>query len=231
MPLWQPPFITRLASEDRCHLNGLAMADGRPRYVTAIGRTDAADGWREHRRDGGCVIDVETGEVVLDGLSMPHSPRLYRGELWLHDSGNGYFGRADLKAGRFEPIAFCRGYLRGLSFVGDFAVVGLSLPRGSKTFSGLALEDNLNEKGVSALCAIQVIDIRSGDVVHWLRIEGLVEELYDVVMLPGIRRAMAIGFKSDEIRRVITVGEPPAAASPAAHDAGMGKATHPILVD
>ena len=81
-PLWQPPFISRLAPEDRCHLNGLAMEGGRPRYVTAVGQSDVADGWRDRRRDGGCVIDVAANEVVVTGLSMPHSPRLYRERLW-----------------------------------------------------------------------------------------------------------------------------------------------------
>ena len=207
VPIWQPPFISRLAAEDRCHMNGLAMEDGRPRYVTAVSRTDAADGWREHRRDGGVVIDVETSEIVADGLSMPHSPRVYRDKLWLHDSGTGYFGSIDTARGTFEPLAFCRGYLRGLSFIGDFAVVGLSLSRGSKTFEGLALEDEHAKRGVEPMCAIQVIDLRSGDIVHWLRIDGIVEELYDVVVLPGVRRPMAIGFRTDEIRRVLSVGD------------------------
>ncbi|MBM3510280.1 MAG: TIGR03032 family protein [Alphaproteobacteria bacterium] len=223
-PLWQPPFVSKLAAEDRCHLNGLAMGeDGRPHYVTTIAATDAADGWRERRRDGGVVIDVRTNKIVAAGFSMPHSPRLHKGKLWLHDSGTGYFGSVDSTSGKFVPLAFCRGYLRGLAFIKDFAVVGLSLPRGSKTFSGLALDDNLKAKGVEPLCALQVIDLKSGDIVHWLTIEGIVEELYDVVVIPGVRRAMAIGFKTDEIRRVITVGPPEAVAPP--------RKANPILVD
>ena len=108
-------------------------------------------------------------------------------------------------SGRFEPIAFCPGYLRGLSFHGDFAVVGLSLARNNKTFQGLALDDNLKARDAEGRCALQVIDLRSGDIVHWMRIEGIVEELYDVTVLPGVRRPMAIGLKSDEIRRTLTV--------------------------
>lgn len=206
IPLWQPPFISRLAAEDRCHLNGLAMEQGQPRYVTAVSQTDVADGWRDRRRSGGCVIDVASNEVVLSGLSMPHSPRCYQDQLWLLNSGTGYFGRVDLKQGRFEPITFCPGYLRGLAFVGDYAIAGLSKMRGNKTFSGLALDDNLQAKDVEARCGLQVIHLRSGDVVHWMRIEGLVEELYDVAVLPGVRQPMALGFKSDEIRRMITIG-------------------------
>lgn len=208
IPLWRPSFISRLAAEDRCHLNGLAMVDGRPGYVTAVSQTDVADGWREHRRDGGCVIDVAKDKVVVKGLSMPHSPRFYHRRLWLLDSGSGYFGVVNFKNRAFEPIAFCPGYIRGLAFVGDYAIIGLSRPRENKTFTGLALDENLAQKGVEARCALQVIDLRSGDVVHWLRIEGIVEELYDVVALPGVVQPMALGFKTDEIRRGITVGEP-----------------------
>jgi len=204
-PLWRPRFITRLAAEDRCHLNGLAMKDGKPAYVTAVSDSDAADGWRDKRKDGGCVIAVEANEIVLRGLSMPHSPRWYRDRLWLHNSGTGEFGIVDLEAGRFEPVAFCPGYLRGLSFIGDYAVMGLSKPRENKTFTGLALDDALAEKKTEARCALQVVDLKTGDAVHWLRIEGVVEELYDVVTLPGVKRPMALGFKSDEIRRVISI--------------------------
>ena len=90
-PLWRPPFISKLAAEDRCHLNGLAMRDGAPAYVRAVAATDVADGWREHRRDGGVVIDVATNEIVCRGLSMPHSPRLHDGTLYVLNSGTGLF--------------------------------------------------------------------------------------------------------------------------------------------
>lgn len=204
-PVWRPPFISQLAAEDRCHLNGMAMLDGRPKYVTAVSQSDVADGWRDRRRDGGVVLDVDSNEVVVSGLSMPHSPRFYDGKLWLLDSGSGYFGFADLDSGKFERVAFCPGYLRGLSFHGHFAIVGLSKPRGNRTFSGLALDDGLSERDADARCGLQVIDLRSGDVVHWLRVEGIIEELYDVVVLPVVRRPTVIGFVSDEIRRVISV--------------------------
>lgn len=211
IPLWRPPFISKLAAEDRCHLNGLAMLDGTPRYVTVAGRSDVADGWRDHRTAGGCAIDVASGEIVVQGLSMPHSPRMHRGKLWLLNSGSGEFGCIDREAGRFEPVAFCPGYLRGLAFSGDFAVVGLSQPRGDHSFRGLPLDQALERRGAEPRCGIMVIDLRTGDAVHWLRLGGVVQELYDVALLPGVRRPAAVGFKSDEIRRVITVGAPPTA--------------------
>ena len=206
VPFWKPPFISKLAAEDRCHLNGLAMRDGQPRYVTAVSQSDVADGWRDKRKDGGCVMDISTNQAIATGLSMPHSPRWYKDKLWLLNSGRGEFGYLDLERGVFEAVAFCPGYLRGLSFCGDFAVVGISKPRHNKTFSGLALDEQLQAKQAQARCGLLVIDLRSGDIVHSLRIEGVVEELYDVQVLPGVRRPMAIGLKTDEIRRVISMG-------------------------
>ena len=207
-PLWRPPFLSKLVAEDRCHLNGLAMLDGLPRYVTAVSPSDVVDGWRDRRRDGGVLLEVPSGQVVASGLSMPHSPRLYRGRLWVHNSGTGYFGTIDIPTGRFEPVAFCPGYLRGLAFSGNYAVVGLSQARQDKTFGGLALEDELSRRNADPRCGLLVIDIRSGDVAHWLRVEGLVRELYDVAVLPAVARPMALGFKSDEIQRVIAIGPP-----------------------
>ena len=204
-PLWRPPFISRLAAEDRCHLNGLAMKDGRPAYVTAVSQSDVVDGWRDHRANGGVVIDVNSNQVILGGLSMPHSPRWHNGRLWLLNSGTGDFGYVDIENGRFMPVTFCAGYMRGLAFHGDYALVGLSKPRHNKTFSGLPLDGNLKAKQAEPRCGIQVIDLRTGHAVHWVRFEGLVEELYDVLALPGVRCPMALGFKTDEIRRVLSI--------------------------
>lgn len=206
-PLWKPPFIDKLAAEDRCHLNGLAMRDGKPAYVTAVSTSNVADGWRDHRRAGGVVIDVENNHIVAKGLSMPHSPRWHNGRLWVLNSGQGEFGYIDLVTEQFVPLTFCPGYMRGLSFVGNYALVGLSRPRHNKTFSGLPLDERLQSANVEPRCGIYVINLSNGDIVHWLRLEGIVEEIYDVVALPGIRRPMALGFKSDEIRRMITIEE------------------------
>jgi uncharacterized protein (TIGR03032 family) len=206
-PLWRPPFVSRLAPEDRCHLNGLAMEGGRPRYVTLVAPSDMADGWRDRRVDAGMLIDVGTGEAALTGLSMPHSPRLQDGRLWLLDSGRGALGYLDEAAGRFETVAHCPGYARGLAFVGDYAVVGLSLPRENRTFQGLPLERMLADKGVEPRCGLLVIDIRTGDTVEWLRIEGVVRELYDVAVLPGVRHPAAIGLLTDEVQRVVSIEE------------------------
>ncbi len=206
-PIWKPKFISRLAAEDRCHLNGLAMVDGVPGYVTVVSQSDTFDGWRDGRRDQGVVIDVRTDEIVCTGLSMPHSPRWHDGKLWLHNSGRGQFGHVDLEKNTFVPVAFCPGYLRGLDFIGDVAVVGLSLPRDNKTFAGLDLDDELVARKVEPRRGLYFIDTKSGDIVHSLILEGIVTELYDVAVFPGIRQPSALGPASEEIRRMLSISE------------------------
>lgn len=208
VPLWKPPFLSKLAAEDRCHLNGLALDEGKARYVTACSTSDVVDGWRSQRTNGGVVIDVRSNEIIAVNLAMPHSPRLYRDRLYLHDSGTGFFGSIDLRSGRFEPITFGPGYLRGLAFVGDYAVAGISRPRKEKTFAGLPLDDALASRKTDPWCGLLVIDLRTGDTAHWLRLDGVVSELYDVVTLPGVTRPMALGLKSDEIQRTLSIADP-----------------------
>ena len=137
---------------------------------------------------------------------MPHSPRWYDDKLWLLNSGKGEVGFVDVATGQFEPIAFCPGYARGMALVGDYAVVGLSEPRENKAFNGLELQDLLADKKVSPRCGLQIVNLRTGDVEHSLEINGVVSELYDVVALPGVVRPMTIGFKSDEIQHVLSIG-------------------------
>lgn len=207
-PVWAPPFVSRIVDEDRCHLNGMAMRDGRPAFVTAVSRSDTIDGWRDRRADGGVVVDVETGRIVCQGLSMPHSPRWYRGRLWLLNSGTGELGSivpADGDSeGRFEPLTFCPGFLRGLSFHGRYAFVGLSKPRYQR-FEGLALDERLRVADSEPWCGVQVIDLDTGACVEWFRIDGAVAELYDIGVLPGVTCPMSLGFGSEELMNLVTV--------------------------
>lgn len=205
-PVWRPSFLTALRPEDRCHLNGLAMEDGRPRFLTAAGQTDAPRAWREARAGNGCVIDIASNEVVADGLTMPHSPRLHDGRLFICNAGTGELGEVDLASGLFSPIAFCPGFARGLAFAGGQALVGLSLPRQHRDFSGLPLDDRLKQEGRDPRCIIQVIDLESGSEAHWLKLGGVVRELYDIACIPGARAPMAVGFAQGQINRLIQRG-------------------------
>lgn len=202
-PVWKPSFISQLAPEDRCHLNGLCMENGAPRYVTAVAESDESAGWREKREDGGIVIDALSGEIIARGLSLPHSPRLRDGELWVLNSGAGEVGRIDRASGAFDALAFCPGFLRGLAFVGDYAIVTLSKPRPDKLV-GLALDGRLADHGNEPWCALQAISLKDGSLAAWIRFEGAVDEFFDVRPLNGVRNAVTFGV--NEIERFITIG-------------------------
>ena len=137
---------------------------------------------------------------------MPHSPRIQGERLWLLNSGTGMLGTLDPATGVFTPLTFCPGYARGLAFSGQYAILGLSRPRHNKTFGGLVLDETLAARGAEPRCGLHVVDTRTGDTAHWLRLEGMVSELYDVAVLPDVVRPMALGFKSDEIQRLLTIG-------------------------
>jgi uncharacterized protein (TIGR03032 family) len=183
VPRWRPKCITALAPEDRCHLNGLALASGRPKYVTLLGLTDTAGGWRENKANGGLLLDVESQEPLCTGLSMPHSPRLYADRLWVLESGHGRLSTVDVKSGKLQTVAEVPGFTRGLDFIGPFAFIGLSQIRESGTFSGLPIVSKLKERN----CGVWVVDIRSGQTVAFLRFDGAVQEIFAVQLLPGVR--------------------------------------------
>lgn len=224
--VWTPPFISGLVDEDRCHLNGLAMDAGQPRYVTAISRSDTIDGWRDRRADGGVVIDVASGEIVCEGLSMPHSPRVHNGELWLLNSGTGELGKVVFEEGktmgRFEPQVFCPGFLRGLRIKGNLAFVGLSKPR-YKRFEGLALDQKLKDADSEPWCGVQVIDLNKKTCVEWLRIDGKIGELYDVDVLPDVKTPMAVSPVSEEAASLVTYEGLIAQPAPAPQSAAPAK--------
>jgi uncharacterized protein (TIGR03032 family) len=185
IPRWRPAFISALEPSDRCHLNGLGMVDGRPRYVTALGETDTPAGWRAKKANGGILINVDTGDVITRGLSMPHSPRWYAGRLWVCESGAGTFGFIDLETGKYEPIAQVPGFTRGLDFAGNLAFVGLSQVRESAVFSGIPITQRLEEH--ERTCGVCAIDLRSGQVIALLRFDTAVQEVFAVAVLPGRR--------------------------------------------
>jgi uncharacterized protein (TIGR03032 family) len=183
VPRWTPPFITELGPEDRCHLNGLCVVGDRVRFVTALGDSNEPGGWRKTKASGGVVCEVESGETVLSGLSMPHSPRWNDGRLWLLESGRGTLSVADLEAGTLDTVAELPGFTRGLAFAGGVAFVGLSQVRETATFGGLPLMERLDER----LCGVWAVDPRNGSTLGFIRFEELVHEIFDVELLHGLR--------------------------------------------
>jgi uncharacterized protein (TIGR03032 family) len=183
VPRWRPPFVSAYAPEDRCHLNGLELVDGVPKYVTALGTTDTAGGWRANKARGGILMDVTTNEMLVEGLSMPHSPRWYQEQLWVLESGEGSLSRVDGNTGTVEMVAQLPGFTRGIDFYGPLAFIGLSQVRESAVFSGIPLVDRLTER----TCGVWVVNINTGETLAFLKFEDAVQEIFSVQVLPGIR--------------------------------------------
>ena len=204
VPRWRPPFISALAAEDRCHLNGLAVVDNEPRFVTALGATDARDGWRADKPHGGCVMDVPSGDFLTRGLCMPHSPRWHDDRLWLLESGTGQLVLVDPATGRREGVAEMPGFARGLAFSGPYVFVGLSKIRKTSAMDGVPLADRREQ----LKCGVAVVDLRGGRVGAFLEFQTAVEEIFDVQLLPGLRFPEVIGFQQEAIRHTFVI--PPA---------------------
>jgi uncharacterized protein (TIGR03032 family) len=204
VPRWRPPFITALAAEDRCHLNGLAVVDHQPRFVTALGTTDRRNGWRAHKPHGGCILDVPSAEFVSRGLSMPHSPRWHEGRLFVLESGTGRLALVDPASGRRETLAQLPGFTRGLALAGRYAFIGLSKIRKTSAMDGVPLA----ERREQLQCGVAVVDLHRSQVIAMLEFQSAVEELFDVQLLPGMRFPEVVGFQQETIRHTFVV--PPA---------------------
>jgi uncharacterized protein (TIGR03032 family) len=202
-PTWRPRFISKLMPGDNCHLNGLAVCNGKVSHVTALGETDTAGGWRENKRDGGLLIDVESNEIIARGLSMPHSPRWYRNRLWILESGKGTFGWVDTASGRYEPIVELPGFTRGLSFAGTWAFIGLSQVRESAIFSGIPLVERLEER----ICGVWVVNIETAQIAALCRFEDAVQEIFAVEVLVGMRYPDIINHDAELIGRSYVLGD------------------------
>ncbi len=188
IPVWRAPFVTADVPEDRCHLNGLAMVGGRPAYATALGTTDQPGGWRANKLSGGVLLSVADRAVVMQGLCMPHSPRWHEGALWLLNSGRGELWKIDPKTWKHEVVCVLPGYLRGLHFVGPYALVGMSLIREQHLFSGVPIGEQFKE----LKCGVAIVDLRTGTSPGMMEFAAGCREVFDVNFLPGVRRPMLL---------------------------------------
>lgn len=192
-PRWKPAFISDLAPEDRCHLNGLAMKDGQPKFVTALGYTNSPRGWRENKVNGGVIIDVESNEVVINGLAMPHSPRLYNNDLYALMSATGELIKVDTKKGEYEVVKKFDGFVRGMAKHGDYLFVALSrLRENSSSFNDLSISKR------SLFCGIVVLHLPTAGLIGFLKYENSVDEIYDIKIIPGFKRPGLLNHEKPE---------------------------------
>ncbi len=181
-PAWRPRFVSHYAPEDRCHLNGLAVRDGFPRYVTALGETNTPQGWRANKRDGGILIDLDSDEIITRGLSMPHSPRWYDNRLWVLESGRGALVTVDPATGQRTDVARLPGFLRGLDFVGPVAFIGLSQLRETNAFTDIQItDDNIDRQS-----GVWAVHVKTGQTLAFLKFTGGVQEIFAVQAVRGL---------------------------------------------
>jgi len=199
-PVWKPRFVSEVVPEDRCHLNGLGLKNGKPHTLSALGTTNTPGGWREHKATGGVLIDLASHELVTQGLAMPHSPRWRGDELYVLNSGCGTLLRVDPASGAQTVVCKLPGYLRGLTFVGPYALVGLCKIRESNIFGGLPVQ----AEGKPLLCGVAVVDLQRGTLAGLFEFTGGVEELFDIRFLPGIRRANLLRPDQPAVREGMT---------------------------
>lgn len=209
VPKWRPPFVTELAAEDRCHLNGLAIRGGQPTFVTALGETDTPGGWRPAKSAGGVIIDVASGEIVTCGLSMPHSPRWHDDRLWVLESGTGGVVHVDSITGRRETVVNLPGFTRGWAMVGHYAFVGLSKIRQTSAMDGVPIAERRDD----LKCGVALVDLHRGACVGMLEFQSAIEEIFDVQLLPGLRFPEVIGFQKEAVDHTFVVPSDHAAQS------------------
>jgi uncharacterized protein (TIGR03032 family) len=185
-PIWKPPFISMLMPEDRCHLNSFATDENRVRYATAFAESDVVQGFRELPVDSGIVIDVEKNAIVFRGLIRPHSVRMFDGRLYVLNSGAGQVLRLDPLNGTSKQIAELPGFTRGLRRHENVLFVGLSTLRAS----ALSLDMPIAARGSELFAGIAALDLETGESLGTLRLPPDVEELFDFVIMPDVRRPL-----------------------------------------
>jgi uncharacterized protein (TIGR03032 family) len=203
VPRWRPPFITELAGQDRCHLNGLAMRNGVPAYVSVMAQSNKPGGWREDRITSGAVLDVLSGEAVTTGIAMPHSPRWHDGQLYVLNSGMGHLQRVDLATGERDTVAMLPGYARGLAIQGGYAYVGLSRIRETAIFGGAPIAEFHDQ----LKCGLGVIELATGNTVATLEFTSGLEEIFDVQVVPD-SRCLSLGNAPGDGEEIWVVPEP-----------------------
>ena len=203
-PRWRPKFVTEFVPGDYCHLNGLAMRDGRVRYVTALGETNSLGGWRENKRNGGLLIDVDSNEIIARGLSMPHSPRWYRNKLWLLG-----IGRRQHRHGRSEdgPLRSHRPVAR--LYAGHLVLRSAGLCRfvASSRVGRLQWHSAWSSGSKNAPAACGSSTSRRDKPIGFCRFEDAVQEIFAVEVLVGSRFPDLINHDAELIGRSYVLGD------------------------
>lgn len=199
-PYWSPKFISKITSEDRCHLNGMAMLNGKPKYASMFNQGDTKQSWRENVTKTGTIIDIETDEVLFDNLPMPHSPTIINGKLYVLLSATGQLMRLDPETKTQDEVINLNGFVRGMGQIGDYLFIGLSkLRKNSSTFAHLKIADSAN------YCGIAIVHLPTGSHCGEIKYHTSVDEIYDVEVLPNMTRPNILNNQMPESKLGVSI--------------------------
>lgn len=200
-PFWQPPFISELEPEDRCHLNGLAIENEEIKYLTALGKTDVAGGWRENKMNGGILMEYPSGKIILENLAMPHSPRIYNGKLYILNSAQGELIEVNPETGTYEVVVNLGGFARGMDYYEDYLFIGVSkLRHNSPVFRDLPIAE-------TSFAGVIIVYLPYKSIVGQIKYAMSVDEIYDVKVLPNQKRANILSPDMDILKAAITFND------------------------
>lgn len=165
---------------DSQHVNSVCLHEGRI-LASRFGRFATHRGYKGNTRGAGEVFDVETGEVVIGGLSQPHSLTSFDGRLWLCDS-QAHVVRVYRGLVAEAEYAF-DGYVRGLAFDAANMYVGLSRSRNDEA---------------SAVASATVVTVARAGMRTIARVSLPVDEIYDLRLVAGADRTRLLHAALDD---------------------------------
>ncbi|WP_070137133.1 TIGR03032 family protein [Crocinitomix algicola] len=199
-PYWTPPFIDDMVSEDRCHLNGMAMENGLPKYVTMFNQGNKKQSWRTRITETGTLMDITTNKVLNEDLGMPHSPLIVGDKLFLLQSAKGNLVEVDRKTGEITEIVNLKGFVRGMAYYKDYLFIGLSkLRKNSSTFAKLPIADLANHSGIA------IVHVPTGAFCGEIKYHTSVDEIFDIEIFPGFKRPNILNKNREESQLGISI--------------------------
>ena len=176
-PVWTPPQIDKITSEDRCHLNGMAMLNGKPKYATAFnnGNTPQVG---ENITSSGVIYDIEKNKIICSGLPMPHTPRIFNNELYVLLSATGELVKIDTDNGTYDVIVKIGGFVRGMSLHKDYLIHwNFKAQKNSSTFGKLDFAKHANQAG------IVIVHLPTKKHSRKINYFNSLDEIYDIHIL------------------------------------------------
>lgn len=199
-PYWIPPFIDKIAAEDRCHLNGMAMLNGKPKYATAFNSGNSPQSWREKVTESGIIMDIEHNTIIAKGLAMPHTPRIFNNELYVLLSATGELVKVNTEDGSYEVIVKIDGFVRGMCLHKDYLFIGISkLRKNSSTFGKLPFAHKANEAG------IVVVHLPTKSIVGKISYLTSLDEIYDIHILGDKIRPNILNTLTDDHKKGLMI--------------------------